>query len=177
MLSFSRISAILAAGLALAAAGGCERERQRGTTDVPPELTFEGLTYRVYKGAELAADGAAARATFRRDNADLTASEPTIRFPTTGDRPEARIAARQGAGNLRQHWFLASGGVRAEQGDQVAVTEEARYDAADGLVHGAKPVEVRGASRLLVRGPSFTLDPRQARLTVSEARIVAGEGR
>ncbi|GEJ57499.1 hypothetical protein [Anaeromyxobacter diazotrophicus] len=167
------------AAIALAALGGCHRdERPRGTTDVPPELTFDGLTYRVYRGTVLVAEGDAVRAAFRRDNADLAAQELTARFPSTGDRPEARIAARQGTGNLRLRWFQASGGVRAEQGDEVAVTEEARYDAADGLVRGERPIEVRGASHLVVRGPAFTLDPRLERLTIAGgAHITAGEPR
>ena len=178
MLSFSSISAFLSALVALAMLGGCHREQTRGTTDVPPELTFEGLTYRVYRGSVLTADGDADRAAFRRDNSDLTASQITARFPSSGDRTEARIAAREGAGNLRQRNFRAWGGVRAEQGDEVAVSEQARYDAADGLVRGDRPIEVRGGSRLLVRGPSFTLDPREQRLTVvGGARITAGEAR
>lgn len=176
MLSFSRISVILAASAALAS-GGCQRERPGGTRDVPPELTFDGLTYRVYRGALLTAEGDAVRAAFRRDTSDLDADHLTARFPSSGDRPEARVAAQHGSGNLRQHRFEASGGVRAEQGSEVAVSEEARYSAADGLIRGDRPVEVRGGSRLVVRGPSFTLDPREQRLTVAEAHIVAGEGR
>jgi hypothetical protein len=178
MLSFSRISAFLSAFVALAMLGGCHPEQTRGNTDVPPELIFEGLTYRVYRGSVLTADGDAARVAFRRDNADLAARQITTRFPSSGDRPEARIAAREGAGNLRQRNFQAWGGVRAEQGDEVAVSEQARYAAADGLVRGDRPIEVRGGSRLLVRGPSFTLDPREQRLTVmGGAHITAGEAR
>lgn len=177
MLSFSRISVILAASTSLAFLGGCQRERPRGTTDVPPELTFDGLTYRVYRGSLLTAEGDAVHAAFRRDNSDLDADRITARFPSSGDRAESRIAAQHGSGNLRQHHFQASGGVRAEQGAEVAVTEEARYSAADGLIRGDRPVEVRGGSRLVVRGPSFTLDPREQRLTVARAHIVAGEGR
>ena len=145
---------------------------------MPPELTFDGLTYRVYRGPELVAEGDAVRAVFRRDNADLTAQQITARFPSSGDRPESRIAARQGTGNLRQRRFQATGGVRAVQGDEVAVTDEARYDAADGLVRGDRPIEVRGANHLLVRGPAFTLDPREERLTVAGgAHITAGDAR
>ena len=178
MLSFSRISAFLAAVIALATTGACHREQPQGTTDVPPELTFDGLTYRVYRGPVLTADGTAAHARFRRDNSDLSADQITSRFPSSGDRAEARIAARQGAGNLRQRQFDAWGGVRAEQGDEVAVTERAHYDAADGLIRGDRPIEVRGGGRLVVRGPSFTLDPRQQRLTIEGgARITAGESR
>jgi hypothetical protein len=178
MLSFSNSSAFLVGAIALALLGGCHRERPRGTTDVPPELTFDGLTYRVYRGPVLTAEGDAVRAAFRRDNADLSAEQVTVQFPSSGDRPEARIAARHGTGNLRQRKFQASGGVRAEQGDEVAVTEQARYDAADGLVRGDQPVEVRGGNRLVVRGPAFTLDPREQRLTVAGgAHITAGEAR
>lgn len=176
MLSLSRSSAIFVALVALAFEGGCGSERPRGTTDVPPELTFEGLTYRVYRGAVLTAEGDAVRAAFRRDTSDLTAEQVRVRFPAAAGRPEARIAARQGTGNLRQRHFLATGGVRAEQGDEVAVTEEARYSAVDGLVHGERPIEVHGGSRLVVRGPAFALDPREQRLTILGGAHILTEG-
>ena len=71
------------------------------------------------------------------------AERVTVRFPPAGENAEARIAAAGAVGNLRQRTFQATGGVRAEQADQVALTEEACYDAASGLIRGDRPIEVR----------------------------------
>ena len=143
---------------------------------MPPQLTFESLDFRVFKGPVLTAEGNARQASFRRDTADLAAEEVKVRFPATSTQPEARISADRGSGNVREHHFQAWGGVRAEQAGQVATTSEARYSAADGLVRGDKPVEVR-SSRLTVRGPGFTLDPRDQVLHIEGgARAVTSEG-
>ena len=45
-------------------------------------------------GPVLTAEGDAVHAAFRRDHADLFADGVTVRFPSSGDRLEARIAAR-----------------------------------------------------------------------------------
>ncbi|SRR6266568_435477 len=178
MLPFSRISRWTAAALAAAGLGGCQAKQPLGKEDVPPQLTFTELRYRVYRGPVLTAEGTAARASLRRDTSDLAAEAVAVRFPPTGENAEARIAATRAEGNLRQRTFRAAGGVRAEQGDQVALTEEAHYDAASGLVRGDRPIEVHGGSRLTVRGPGFTLDPRQQRLGIhGGASITAGEAR
>jgi hypothetical protein len=178
MLPFSRVSRWTATVLAAAGLGGCQVKHSLGKEDVPPQLTFDDLRYRVYRGPLLTAEGTAAHASMRRDTSVLAAEQVTVRFPPAGDNAEARITAARGAGNLRQRDFWATGGVRFEQADQVALTDEARYDAASGLVHGEKPIEVHGGSSLTVRGPAFTLDPRQQRLGIQGgAAITAGEAR
>ena len=177
MLPFSRILALRATLVMLALAGGCTARRSAGNDDVPPELAFEDVSYRVYRGPLLAAEGTATRASLRRDTADLTGEQVTVRFPPTRERSEARLAATALAGNLRVHAFRASGGVRAEQPGQTATAPEAAYEQGGGLVHGERGIEVRRGG-LVVRGPAFTLDPRDERLqVVGGARIVAGEER
>ena len=125
----------------------------------------------------MTADGNAVRASFRRDNADLSSETVSVRFPASGDHPEARVDAVAGRGNLKARQFTATGGVRAQQGGQTATTEEARYSAADGLVRGDRPIEVR-SGRLTVLGPGFTLDPSEQVLHIEGgARAVAGAER
>ena len=153
----------------------CAPARSRGNEEVPPQLTFEKLVYRVYRGAVLTADGTAERATFRRDTADVTAQGVHVRIPATDGREEARVFATSGSGNLHARRFSAKGGVRAEQGGEVAVTEEARYSAEDGLVRGDRPIVVRG-DRFTMQGPDFTLDPRSQVLRIEDgARAVSGD--
>ncbi len=171
---FSAMAAVLAA---LAASAACAPAQRQGTDDVPPELIFDKLDFRVYRGPVLTADGHAERMGFRRDTAGLTAEQVTVRFPPSNDRAEARVHATRGTGNLREHWFQATDGVRAEQSGQVATSEQARYSAADGLVRGDTPIEVRGGAYTL-SGPGFTLDPADEVLHVEGgARVVAGGGR
>jgi hypothetical protein len=144
---------------------------------VPPQLTFENLDFRVFKGPVLTAEGTAEHASFRRDTADLAAERVKVRFPATSSQAESHITAASGSGNVREHNFKAWGGVRAEQAGQVATTSEAQYSSSDGLVRGDKPVEVRN-DRLTVRGPGFTLEPRQQILDIEGgAHAVTGEAR
>jgi hypothetical protein len=144
---------------------------------VPPELTFDALAFRVYRGSALSAEGVAARAAFRRDTSDLRADRVEVRFPAEPDRPEARVQAAEGAGNVATRRFEAWGGVHAEQAGRVADTEAARWSADDGLVRGDGPIVVRGPG-LRVTGPGFTLDPRDGVLRIEGgARVVSGGGR
>jgi hypothetical protein len=74
--------------------------------------------------------------------------------------------------------FMGSGGVRGEQAGQVALTEEARYTAEDGVIRGDKPIQVRRAGRFTARGPGFVLDPRDQVLHIEGgAKVEAGEGK
>jgi hypothetical protein len=171
----TRFSAGLALICLLALASGCARARTQRNEQVAPELTFDKLAFRVYRGAVLTAQGVAERASFRRDTADAFAERIEVRLPGTAARPEARVTAVRGAGNLRSRQFAGSAGVLAEQAGQVAVTERAQYAAADGLIRGDRPIEVRGG-RFTVRGPSFTLDPREQVLLIGGgANLSAGE--
>lgn len=141
---------------------------------MPPELTFDALAFRVYRGSALSAEGVAARAAFRRDTSDLRADRVDVRFPAEADRPEARVKAAEGSGNVSERRFEAWGGVHAEQAGRVADTEAARWSAEDGLVRGDRPIAVRGTG-LRVTGPGFTLDPRDGTLRIEGgARVVSG---
>jgi lipopolysaccharide export system protein LptC len=158
----------------LAFTAACSPGAPRGKGDVAPELTFDNLAFRVYRGPALEAFGTARTASFRRDSADVTASGADVSFPPSPGRPQARLTAAAGHGNLRARWFVAEGGVRATQGAQVAETERARYDAADGLVRGDAHVVVRGPG-FTAEGEGFTLDPRDATVRlVGGTRVVAG---
>jgi hypothetical protein len=144
---------------------------------VPPELTFDGFAFRVYRGAALTADGWADRASFRRDTSDLTAERLRVRFAAEADRPESRMTAASGTGNLEARRFEAWGRVHAEQASRTADTEVARYSGGDGLVRGDRAVTVRDRG-LTVTGPGFALDPRDQILRIEGgARAVSGGGR
>ncbi len=141
---------------------------------MPPEIRFEELRFRVYRGERLAAHGTAARASYRRDTGDYTARTVDVLFAATGDRAEAHLTAPRAAGNARTRDLLAAGGVRAVQGGDVATTEEARYDPADGLVRGDRPIAVRG-SGYAANGPAFVFDPRTSELAIQGGtRVEAG---
>jgi hypothetical protein len=142
---------------------------------VPPQLTFDDLRFRVYRGADLTALGRARHASFRRDTSDLSGSDILVRFPGTASRPAALVEAGAASGNLRERRLVATRGVRAVQAGEVATTEEARYSAADGLIRGEKPIRV-DYERFSAAGPGFTLDPRdQLLVIVGGAKAVAGE--
>jgi len=174
----TRSSVMAMAFCLLVSTGACQPVKPRGNEEVPPQLTFENLDFRVFKGSRLTAEGNAQRASFRRDTADVAAEQVKVRFPATSTQAEAHLTAARGSGNVKEHHFAAWGGVRAEQAGQIAVTPEARYSASDGLVRGDKPVEVRN-SRLTVRGPGFTLEPRDQILHIEGGAQAAtgGSGR
>ncbi len=154
----------------------CGPSRPRDGGSAPPQLTFDGLEFRVYRGSALTAFGTARAATFRRDTSDLSGIGIVTRFPGTATRPAAVVEAQRGTGNLRDRRFLAFGGVRGEQSGEIAITEEARYEASDGLIRGDKPIEV-GSRRFAVTGPGFTLDPRDQVLAIDGGgTAVAGRG-
>jgi hypothetical protein len=176
MLWFSRrsVTSALAAATAVLTVG-CGSQRPRENEEVPPELTFDAFTFRVYRGRSLTAEGEAVRASFRRDTSDLAASSLQVRFPATGDRAAARVEAAHGEGNLRARRFEASGGVHGEQAGQQAESAVARYSGVDGLVRGDRPVRVWGAG-LTVTGPGFTLDPRDGVVRIEGGARVVTEG-
>ena len=165
---------LLALGLGVAAcdAGGAA---DQGVA-TPPRLTFQDLKFRVYRGPLLAAEGQAARASFRRDTGEVQAEKISARFPDEPARPETRLEAGQGRGNVRERWFAGSDGVRALQPGQVSTTSEARWSAADGIVRGDQPVVVR-RGRLVVRGPGFTIDPKDQKIVIDGGAQAVAEGR
>jgi hypothetical protein len=156
---------------------GCAPGPTVGVDQVPPQLTFEDLSFRVYRGPALTALGRVRQASFRRDTSDATGVGISVRFPRTATRTEALVEAGAASGNLRERRLFASSGVRSVQAGEVATTEEAHYSAADGLVRGEKPIRVE-YERFSASGPGFTLDPRdQLLVIVGGAKAVAGEER
>jgi len=170
----TRFSVMFLACVAFSPSVGCSRGKATGLEEVPPQLSFQELRFRVYRGTELTAQGAAMQASFRRDTGDVEAERVAVRFPASGDRDEAWITARLGKGNLPDRRFTGEDGVRAEQAGEVVTTSEAHYLASDGLVRGEKPVEAR-SGKFTVRGPGFTLDPLTEKLTIlGGAKAVTG---
>jgi LPS export ABC transporter protein LptC len=166
-------------GLALLSSAGltgCRDESPRESDRVVPEIQLEAVQFRAYREAALAASGEAARVTYRRDNGDLAAAEVRITLPGAPGRAAALVSAPRARGNARSRDLLASGGVRLTRGADLAETEEARYEGADGLVHGDRPISIRGPGYAL-DGPGFVLDPRAERMDIlGGARLVAERG-
>ncbi len=163
--------------LALSSAGpmaGCGGESPQETERVVPELTLQDLRFRVYRDARLAARGKADRATYRRDTSDFRAERIQVDLEQSRGG-KVTVTAPAGRGNARSRDLFAFGGVRLEQGDTTAATEEARFFPAEGLVRGDRPISVRSPDYTLA-GPSFTLDPRTEKLEVhGGTRLVAGD--
>ncbi len=155
----TRISAGTALLSLLLFAAGCTPGRPRGNDEVPPELTFDNVSFRLYRGPALTAQGTAVRAAFRRDTSGFSASTVALDFPASPGRPASRVNAARLTGNLNAREYLATGGVRAEQSGEVLRTERARYAGADGLVRGDARVEVAGRG-FVASGAAFVLDPR-----------------
>jgi len=140
---------------------------------VTPEIRFEELRFRAFRGGRLAASGDAARMGYRRDTGDFSLETMSVAFPATDGSAETRLTAPRGSGNAPSRDLLASGGVRLVRGTDVATTEEARYLGSDGLVHGDRPIAVQGAGYVLA-GPRFVVDPRARALHVEGgARLLA----
>jgi hypothetical protein len=144
---------------------------------VPPELKFEDVQFRVYRGGLLEASGSARTANFRRDTTAVGAEQIRSEFPEVPGRSSARVVAARGAGTIRPRNLVLTGGVEGEQAGQVAVTEEAHYAGEDGLVRGEKPITVRSKDYTL-KGPGFTFDPRSGVMDIQGgAHVVGGERR
>ena len=140
-----------------------------------PELRLEEVRFRVYRDARLAARGTAARAIYRRDTGDWGA-ETVEAFLAGGAGSPAwvRLEAARAAGNPRTRDLSAGGGVRVERGEEVARSEEARYDPTDRLVHGDTAVVLTGPDYAL-GGPTWALDPAAGDIRVrGGAHLAAG---
>lgn len=170
---FKRVYGVVAAALA---AMGCAPERGQDVQEVPPGIAFEGLSFRTYRGSRLLASGQAERASLRRDNSDLQATGVALRLPNEQRQPEVHLQAPAAQGNLKARRFEISGGVIASRGTDVARTDRASYDGADGLVHGDRPVAIRGDGYSF-DGPRFTLDPSNGRVTVEGGARLTWRGR
>jgi len=161
---------------AVLAGTGCTPERGQDVPEVPPGIAFEALRFRTYRGSRLLASGRAERASLRRDNSDLAAERVEVRLPGEQGQPDVLLEAPAAQGNMAAHNFEVSGGVVATRGGDVARTERAFYDGADGLVHGDLPVAIRG-EEYAFDGPRFTLDPSDGRVTVEGGARLTWRGR
>ena len=151
---------LLSSGLA----AGCQDSGPGSVEEETPGIRLAGVTFRVYREGRLTAAGQAAAVTYRRDSGDVAAETVDVAFPA-GEGPAPRLMAPRVRGNTRTRDLLAQGGLRMERGQDVATTEEARYDPEDRLVHGTRPVAVRGPGWTL-DGPGFVLDPATGRLQI-----------
>jgi LPS export ABC transporter protein LptC len=173
------MKAYLVLASALVSVTGCRLERPQEARQVAPEMRFEDIQFRVYRGGQLESTGHARVANYRRDTTGLAADTIQIGFPEHPGRQATRLSAQSGVGTVRARQFTASGGVVARQGAETGTTEEARYSGEDGMVRGDRPVTVTGPSYQLAGPAGFTLDPRTGVMEIAGgARVVAGgEGR
>ncbi|HZZ84166.1 MAG TPA: hypothetical protein VFE30_06485 [Anaeromyxobacteraceae bacterium] len=141
-----------------------------------PEVKFEQLSFRVWRGGELEVSGTARNASWARGAAGVSAEHVTALFPPSEGRPEATVVATHMSGSLRAHDFAASGGLVARQAGERIETPSGRYTSRDGTLRGDEPVTVYGKGYQLA-GRGFTLDPATRQLTIGGgARLVTGEG-
>ena len=134
---------------------------------------MEGVQFRAWRGADLAASGTAARAVYLRDGGLVDAADARVTLPRPG-APDLVVAAPVLQGDLPARTWRASGGVVLTRGDASARTPSARWAEADGLVRGDETVVLSGPGYELA-GPSFTADPRTGDVDVrGGVRLVAG---
>ncbi len=140
-----------------------------------PEVKFEDLSFRVWRGADLEVSGTARSAAWLRGSAGVSAQKVVALFPPSEGRPESTVVAEHMTGSLRSHEFFATGGLVASQAGERIVTSSGRYSRRDGLLRGDEDVTVFGhAYRLAGRG--FTLDPVTHHLTIGGgAHLVTDE--
>ncbi|BDG09920.1 hypothetical protein [Anaeromyxobacter paludicola] len=141
-----------------------------------PEVKLEGLSFRVFRGAELEVSGTARSATWERGSAGLSAEQVVAHFPPSEGRPAASVTAARMTGSLRTHDFAATGGLVASQGAERIESPSGRYSSRTGFLSGDEQVEVFGKGYQL-SGKGYALDPTTRALTIGgRAHLVAGEG-
>jgi hypothetical protein len=140
-------------------AAGCRPDRPGEARQVIPELTMDGVLFRVDRGGVTTASGEAERITYRRDTTDTVAVNLSMDLVTaTGP---VHLTAPDGSGHLGSRQFLATGGIRASRGSDVAITPSATSSPGpDGriAIHGDEPVQVTGPGYRLT-GTGFDIDP------------------
>jgi hypothetical protein len=134
---------------------------------------MEGVQFRAWRGADLAASGTADRVVYRRSSGGVEASGVAVTVPRPG-LPDLAVSAPAMTGDLGARTWKARGGVVLTRGDATARTPTARWAEADGMVRGDEPVEVTGPGYRLA-GPAFTADPTTGNLEIrGGVRLVAG---
>lgn len=172
--------ALLLSILSLGPATGCRPSAPREDSELVPELKLEGVRFRVYRDASLRASGKAAVATYRRDNAVVTARDLASVLQTSEGEP-VEVSAPRGGGDVTQRTFWADGGVVATRGQDRMTTARASYAPApgggEGELTGDQPVVVEGPGYRL-DGRGFVYDPRTANIVVRNgARLVTTRNR
>jgi hypothetical protein len=133
---------------------------------------MESVQFRAWRGAALAASGAAGRV-YRRNSGEVEGTDVRVIVPRPG-MPEMAVAAPRLSGDLGARTWAAGGGVVLTRGDATARTPTARWAEADGIVRGDEPVLVSGPAYRL-SGPAFTADPGTGDVEIrGGVRLVAG---
>ncbi len=163
--------------LILILAAGCRPARPGESRRVIPELTMDGVQFRVDRGGLTTASGEAERLTYRRDTTDVAAVNLAMDLVTaTGP---VRVTAPAGSGNLASRHFRATGGLRATRGSDVAETPSATASPGpDGrtAIHGDQSVQVEGPGYRL-DGTGFDIDPATGDIAIhGRPRLVTGLG-
>jgi hypothetical protein len=151
------LPAVLACAASIALFAGCTPD---GTAAKPrpPEVRLDDVSFRAWRGAELAASGTAASATYHRDTGTVVAEEARVTIPRPGE-PGLEATAPVLRGDVKARTWNGEGGVLLTRGDVEARTPSARFSEGDGQVRGDEPVVVSGPGWRL-SGPAFTADPR-----------------
>lgn len=140
-----------------------------------PEVKFEELSFRVWRGGQLELSGTARSAAWERGSAGVAAEKVVALFPASEGHPESTVQAAHTTGSLRTHDFVATGGLVASQAGERIVTPSGRYTSANGRLQGDEAVTVFGKGYQL-DGRGFVLDPATRHLTIGGgAHLVAGE--
>jgi hypothetical protein len=158
-------------------AAGCRPARPGESRQVVPELTMDGVQFRVDRAGVTTATGEAERLTYRRDTTDMAAVDLSMELATATGL--VRITAPAGSGRLVDRHFRASGGIRATRGSDVATTPSAvSSPGPDGRIriHGDEAVRVDGRGYRL-SGIGFDVDPATGELTLrGKPHLVTGLG-
>jgi lipopolysaccharide export system protein LptC len=163
--------------LFLILATGCRPARLAEARQIIPELTMDGVQFRVDRGGLTTASGEAERLTYRRDTTDVAAVKLSMDLVTATGL--VRVTAPNGAGNLGNRQFRATGGLRATRGSDVAETGSATSSPGpDGriAIHGVEPVQVEGPGYRL-NGTGFDIDPVTGDIAIrGKPHLVTGLG-
>ncbi len=134
---------------------------------------MDGVQFRAWRGAGLAASGTADRVVYRRNSGEVEGTGVRVIVPRPG-MPELAVSAPNLSGDLGARTWAAGGGVVLTRGDAIARTPTARWAEADGMVRGDEPVLVSGPAYRL-SGPAFTANPGTGDVAIrGGVRLVAG---
>lgn len=158
-------------------ATGCRPARPGEARQVVPEVTMDGVQFRIDRQGATTASGEADRLTYRRDTTDVAVRGLTMDLATQGG--PVRVTAPEGSGHLGSRRFGVTGGIRATRGADVATTPSAdSRPGPDGKVeiHGDEAVQVAGPGYRLT-GTGFDITPSTGEVEVhGRPHLVTGLG-